>query len=368
MSIQILFKHPIHIDSITLDAKVNTQISHGFLISTAIESIEELESNIKEKNFSKFLQIAKIINDKNRQCHLYEFSRRNDRKCSSQTLPYLNVAYFSTRSSLYVDKVSGMNISITKTLNSSSACLKSIKIYGHLVEPALIVSPLKIIKANSKESQFIEIPAEFLDELTHEIMRVPILLPSKKYIDKSTLDKYFDEQKKLCNSNSDHRDPFTNVPFDNKSHKPIIDEKLKSKIDKFIFDNQGKTLQSKYDNLKDDTNQKKVEELASATTTKRKFLETLSKGLFHNELYKLEPINENYKKQKVDNTIIRNCNLCLNMKNPNLQFYVLKSCCEHVFCRNCALSSINLSKKCPICNNSFETSQVVNLERSNLGT
>ncbi|XP_043400842.1 RING finger protein 37 isoform X3 [Chelonia mydas] len=76
-----------------------------------------------------------------------------------------------------------------------------------------------------------DIPEEFLDPITLEIMPFPMLLPSGKVIDQSTLDK--------CNRSEASwgrvpSDPFTGVAFSQHS-QPLPHPSLKARIDHFLL-------------------------------------------------------------------------------------------------------------------------------------
>ncbi|XP_072353708.1 RING finger protein 37 [Scyliorhinus torazame] len=77
------------------------------------------------------------------------------------------------------------------------------------------------------------IPEEFLDPITSEIMVLPMLLPCGKVIDQSTLDKY-----SRCEATWGRvpNDPFTNVPFSRHS-KPVPHSTLKARLDCFLLHN-----------------------------------------------------------------------------------------------------------------------------------
>ncbi|XP_053560286.1 RING finger protein 37 [Bombina bombina] len=76
-----------------------------------------------------------------------------------------------------------------------------------------------------------EVTEEFLDPITLEIMTFPILLPSGKVIDQSTLEK--------CNQSEASwgrlpSDPFTGVPYSQQS-QPLPHPSLKARIDYFLL-------------------------------------------------------------------------------------------------------------------------------------
>ncbi|KAG8336296.1 RING finger protein 37 [Homalodisca vitripennis] len=84
-------------------------------------------------------------------------------------------------------------------------------------------------------SQPISIPEDFVDPITCEIMPQPLIMPSGKIIDNSTLETY---QKAEERWGRGPNDPFTGVPF-NEFRKPIVASDLKARIDKFLSDNSN---------------------------------------------------------------------------------------------------------------------------------
>lgn len=77
----------------------------------------------------------------------------------------------------------------------------------------------------------VEIPEEFIDQITHEVMTLPVILPSGKMIDQRTLEKCQREEERWGRKPSD---PFTGLVFTDTS-KPVIDTHLKCKIDEFLL-------------------------------------------------------------------------------------------------------------------------------------
>ncbi|XP_067838174.1 RING finger protein 37 [Heptranchias perlo] len=75
------------------------------------------------------------------------------------------------------------------------------------------------------------IPEEFLDPITSEIMVLPMLLPCGKVIDQSTLDKYSQSEAVWGRVPND---PFTSVPFSRHS-KPVPHPTLKARLDHFLL-------------------------------------------------------------------------------------------------------------------------------------
>ena len=91
---------------------------------------------------------------------------------------------------------------------------------------------------NSREEKLessLPVPESFLDAITWEIMTQPILLPSGKIVDQSTLQKH-EETEALWGRRL--TDPFTGIPF-SEDRKPVIASALKMRIDKFLLENSN---------------------------------------------------------------------------------------------------------------------------------
>ncbi|XP_056274693.1 RING finger protein 37 isoform X2 [Pseudoliparis swirei] len=77
----------------------------------------------------------------------------------------------------------------------------------------------------------LSIPEEFLDQITQEVMLLPMLLPSGVSVDSSTLEEH---QKREATWGRPPNDPFTGVPFTSTS-QPLPNPQLKSRIDHFVL-------------------------------------------------------------------------------------------------------------------------------------
>lgn len=95
----------------------------------------------------------------------------------------------------------------------------------------------EVKESNSSANEGIDtlsaIPEAFLDAITFEIMALPMVLPSGKTIDSSTLIKHTEHEEKWGRVPSD---PFTGQPFTD-TRKPVLDVHLKSQIDSFLLKN-----------------------------------------------------------------------------------------------------------------------------------
>jgi len=335
VNIFIEFVEPINLQSIYIDAKVNKQISNGFIISSSTSN-------------SSLKQISKFFNEKNVNCHQYEFLRRNN-KLDSPTDSLINRAFFGANPQTYLDKVYSINIAIVRTLNSSQPCLKSVKICGLLTNPIASSSNISDDSFKSTDKKSIPVPQEFLDELTHDLMRMPIKLPSNKVIDKTTLDKYL---KELSNNKKDPQDPFTCIKF-SAQYKPLIDEQLKSQIDRFLFDNNEFNLEK--------TNEATDMRVASV---KRNYESCFSQSQHGSKKFNPNRQSPQKSHELRSDLHMLTCSCCLNMKSHLKNLYEIINC-KHRFCRDCLKV---LNNVCSVCNHKFNNSQIINIDRINLAS
>eukprot|EP00794_Sanderia_malayensis_P005520 gene5520-6205_t len=85
------------------------------------------------------------------------------------------------------------------------------------------------------EFEAVVIPEEFLDQITFDVMVLPMLLPSGHTVDATTLEKceHHDRTKGRMPG-----DPFTGIQFTD-ANKPVPNTSLKSRLDKFMLENDG---------------------------------------------------------------------------------------------------------------------------------
>ena len=265
--------------------------------------------------------------------------------------------FFSANPLIYIDQVKAIKITVTRTFNSTSPCLGLLEIYGLPINSSHKPDSNTTFQSEIvlQSPQKIEIPIEFLDELTFDLMRMPMILPSKKRIDKSTLDTYLEELKR---NKQTEKDPFTQKEFSSGS-QPVIDESLKAKIDRFLLDTQNSGMV-----LKTGVSSKQI-----------KPLHTVVSECFNNgDPMKLKSMstkrnlpssdrenNTDRKRSKIEIEIKKlNCACCLNEKNESKCLYEILTC-GHRFCRPCI---IVLDKICSVCKKRFEFGQVINSDRN----
>jgi len=170
-----------------------------------------------------------------------------------------------------LDKMSVLQLTILKTHESSVPCLRNLQILVKSNTKADEEYLENLMKTNvapsapfnffggedttvpelvSRESSSLQIeeelsapvPQEFLDDITNEIMLLPMILPSGKVVDRSTIEK--------CNAaqavyGALARDPFSGTIYTS-SLKPVFNANLKSRIDNYLLENKmatrGQTL------------------------------------------------------------------------------------------------------------------------------
>ncbi|XP_066277683.1 RING finger protein 37-like [Branchiostoma lanceolatum] len=170
-----------------------------------------------------------------------------------------------------LSKVSHLMVRIVRTQSASIPVLRSIRVYGqpsaachkdvislvyrisqHLKPPPVEDAPSSVQSPPCKEEEVQDaarnmlqdpseetprIPLEYLDEITLELMALPMMLPSGHSVDQLTLDKHSQSEEVWGRPPSD---PFTGVPYTRHSY-PIPNTALKVRIDKFLLQ-EGKHL------------------------------------------------------------------------------------------------------------------------------
>ncbi|XP_041109427.1 RING finger protein 37 isoform X2 [Polyodon spathula] len=98
--------------------------------------------------------------------------------------------------------------------------------------PALLCLPLPPATVQPLEANGTsDIPEEFIDPITQEVMTLPLLLPSGKVVDQSTMEEY---ERREAGWGRPPNDPFTGVPFSRHS-KLLPHPSLKTRIDRFLL-------------------------------------------------------------------------------------------------------------------------------------
>nr|ACN32395.1 Ubox5 [Callorhinchus milii] len=109
-------------------------------------------------------------------------------------------------------------------------CLKRLSVWGQPARscPLVVIESLFQVHPPAVTE---DIPEEFLDPITSDIMALPVLLPCGKAVDQSTLEKYLRGE---ATWGRGPNDPFTGVPFSRHS-KPAPHPVLKARLDSFLL-------------------------------------------------------------------------------------------------------------------------------------
>lgn len=339
---------PVSIHYICLDTVLGTQRSTG---------IEILAGNSK----SEFSTIARAVFDKEGVvfCNSRIYSRNN--------LPVDSNKYFVSffrsnmfRTFLNADK---LIVRIFRT-ERSVPCLAKIEVWGKVSKycSAVVLNTIKdIVNQSSQldskpvqkyvlENVEFEIPEDFKDALTFDLMAIPMTLPSGHSVDQSTLEKC------LANDNMYGRqasDPFTGLQYTS-TRKPVLNVALKARIDMFLLQNSHK---SELANVKRTVGRKRVlnEQDNYYNNNKRTFNNIQdSKDIVSSNSTLEEAIHKvmnssnfiRFTENPAENIKTKCCELCKEEEN----MYVLP--CEHLYCRKCLLQ-ICKNLTCSTCKRTF---------------
>ena len=215
-------------------------------------------------NYGIFNQVGKYYWDCDKK-GVYIVSALHSASCRS--LPAENFARqdINGRMNKTLSSVWSLRIRIVKTSGSSIPALGGLSVWGYvdyscpapLARSVLskwykynqpktvscnrpeVIDDRKSGCSNAEASQItlaaseddFEIPEEFLDGLTCDIMSMPVRLPSGNVIDERTLERFAKQEASWGRPPSD---PFTAQPI-SASHRPIYDTALKARIDSFLL-------------------------------------------------------------------------------------------------------------------------------------
>ncbi|CAO1434251.1 unnamed protein product [Diamesa serratosioi] len=279
--------------------------------------------------------------------------------------------YPSTRYA--IKNVDTFKISIFGTKNGRAPVLKSVEIWG---TPSSLNSPLEIKQltklynvvneerkeellnleaANEKNIDTFEIPEEFLDVITCEIINIPMVLPSGNVVDILTIEKCKNNEEKLGRLPSD---PFTGLLYTS-STQPLFNAALKARIDSFKLKNSNEMEIKKSGR----TTGRLVIQRAKSSNDPKKFynknectkkvkIDVASSGCSIDSLINsIHPTLTRYSQvQKVtDKTFY--CTKCKLSDSKTL--YVIKYCGHHM-CKACIIE-LKDNKNCYECRQSFSS-------------
>lgn len=299
----------------------------------------------------------------------------NDQQLFSNKTVYPSTQYAITN-------VNTFKISIFGTKNGRAPVIKFIEIWG---TPSSSNSPLEInqlfklyngvkeqkacrlqtkLEAGNKKCtlQSFEIPDDFIDAITCEIINIPMILPSGNVVDILTIEKCKNNEEKLGRLPSD---PFTGLIYTSKN-QPLFNAALKSRIDEFKLKNSheieiknsGRTTgrlvtkraassvaDHRHSYSKNECTKKVKMDIASAGTS----IDSLINSFY--------PTMTRYSQVQQNTAFSNNCTKCKSSNSSAL--YVLKYC-GHYMCKPCIIE-LKDNKNCSECSRSFTSQEVFKL-------
>ena len=279
VNVTLQFPCNIHIFKICINPFVGSQKSLGFEIFTNSENvkhswlIDSTSSTIPIDTDGCFVSIGRTLLTEARNICFRNY-KFDCRELSVSEIPSvilckqeIPLTHYQNRS---LQNVSHVMVRITHTAGSSVPCIGKLEVWA---KPAANVSkelkqklyscfmdsqtcknesdsialaenepiskdgniPETLNQEPITSADSVEVPEEFTDPLTCEIMSVPMLLPSGQSIDQSTLENFIDAE---ANWGRPPSNPFTGIKFD-KSYKAIPNISLKVRIDKFLMEHSS---------------------------------------------------------------------------------------------------------------------------------
>ncbi|KAJ8982125.1 hypothetical protein NQ317_002851 [Molorchus minor] len=343
---------------------VDSKLTPKLICKSAAMDNYEAENLISDnylKRMRGFTSICKAVYDKPGIvfCNSRKYSSTNQPNCN----PEYHLAFFKSNTFKYFLNANAIKIVIFRT-EKSLPCLGSVEVWGTPSKScsAVTIRTINYIMKKShlnesesastdgtKEDHF-KIPDDFKDDLTYEIMTIPMTLPSGKTVDQSTLDKHIKNEisfgRRPC-------DPFTGIKFTDKI-KPIMNVALKSRIDMFLLQNSH---MKELDNVKRTLGRASSSSAVTSpiiysgsdTSDRKRKLECsddLDKIITR---AKQNPSFINFNEQSAE----KHC--CLNCSESSDTLYEIL--CSHRYCRPCMLATCK-RLKCSVCNKSFSNSDV----------
>lgn len=310
MSLTICFPFAFDIKYIVIGTRVGGQKSSGFQISTGFnDNLQKICSMITEKEAIVFhdnsTDLSKFGNDYDKCCFNISASRciRSAKK--------LSVRIFKTANSIpaigKLEVWGNVSCSVSKEVRQAITCN-----WEDSKKPK--ETRVEITNTESfteKNADIFKMCDDFLDSITYEVMICPMVLPSGKYVDQSTIEKCIEHDNMYGRTPCD---PFTGIPFSD-TLKPMHVPELKGRIDSFLIKHA------------DNENIKNIPRAVG----KRSF--------------------SFYTERQTKMTKLQ-CSTC----NESNNLYHLP--CKHLQCRNCLQKIMIDRMQCNICHKSCNRSQI----------
>ena len=306
----------------------------------------------------------------------------NNSVAKDEQLLYSNkTVYPSTQYA--ITNVNTFKISIFGTKNGRAPVLKFIEIWGI---PSSSNSPSEInqlyklyngvrrkeqkecllqtkLEVNKNYIESFEIPEDFLDVITCEIINIPMVLPSGNVVDILTIEKCKNNEEKLGRLPSD---PFTGLIYTS-NNQPRFNAALKARIDEFKLKNShemeiknsgrttGRLVTKRATTSVDHRNSYTKNEC-----TKKVKMDIASTGTSIDSLINsFYPTMTKYSQVQKNTDDTNNCTKCKTSNSSAL--YVIKYC-GHYMCKPCILE-LKDEKNCFKCRRSFSSQEVFKIHQ-----
>ncbi|KAB0794707.1 hypothetical protein PPYR_11546 [Photinus pyralis] len=280
---------------------------------------------------------------------------------NSQKLPVnidtsYRVAFFKPHARRSFSTVSFLKVNFVR-VERSVPCLGRLEVWGNFshvcpdetiktVDRLMGLTPVQSTQVvqNGNPGDEFEIPDDFKDALTFEVMSLPVTLPSGNTVDQTTLDKWVETEAAYGRSGSD---PFTAQRF-NDVRKPIFNAALKHRIDMFLLQNAHRKetfgIQRTVGKSNGGGKKRKIlEDSRSETSVDLSSEDSLSSAI------KRTVGSTRFISFTSDECAVSDTKMCVKCNVPS-NLYAIP--CEHFYCKNCLLSVCDVLK-CMRCNAPF---------------
>lgn len=257
----------------------------------------------------------------------------------------------TTRSARVVETYLQRNVSIVlidicSTHRRTRPSLRRLELWGE-DEERVVVAPSKPLSAPSIAEDVIDltadpkepvtIPEEFLDPITSDLMRWPMLLPSGHVVDKATLEQWHVARGSLTSANTD---PFTLLPF-TAARRPQFHGLLKARIDQFLSEHPQTGGQTAGSSSKKRSAAGDPPEAGSSKTAR--VGEAAPAASY--------PYNYSYRSVDLLGTAVKRCARCSRplLTSETLTEQAFRTPCDVTLCRSCARDVADGSSLCQRC-------------------
>lgn len=226
-----------------------------------------------------------------------------------------------------------------------------------------MLKPLKEQEENSERAnseQVFNIPEEFIDSITQDVLVMPYILPSGNIIDESTLAKHNKHEEMYGRLPSD---PYTGLPYSS-NNQPKFNESLKTRLDQFKLQNSheieikqsGRTVGKKSEpgtSRSSYSTNGHVSKKIKLSKTSSRDLDALISSIYQKNQVSI------FTKPK--ETATKNDQLsCAKCESVTSTDVYRISPCNHLFCKPC-LGVLLLNAICGACQLTFQTSNVTKM-------